>query len=58
MIKQYEAAEDGVVIGRNIDPTCEMGDRLIHFGTVGSSFPAYNNPFKDDPHSSSQQGGD
>jgi len=38
LMHRYVAQEDGVVIGRNVDPICQSGDRLILLGLVGREF--------------------
>jgi len=38
LVHQYVAQEDGVVIGRNVDPVCQSGDKLVHLGTIGKDF--------------------
>jgi len=36
-IEQIVADEDGVVIGKSVNPVCQSGDRVIHLGYVSSS---------------------
>lgn len=38
----FRADTDGVVIGKNADPVCQSGDRLVHIGVVDSSVFAKN----------------
>lgn len=35
----YHAPEDGIVIGKNIDPVCKSGNRILHLGVVDAKFP-------------------
>ncbi|KAI8866467.1 hypothetical protein GQ42DRAFT_164429 [Ramicandelaber brevisporus] len=35
----YLAPEDGIVIGKSIDPVCQTGSRILHLGIVGEKFP-------------------
>ncbi|KAK9767646.1 hypothetical protein K7432_002412 [Basidiobolus ranarum] len=39
----YYAPEDGIVIGKNVDPVCQSGNRILHLGVVDSTFPEYVN---------------
>ncbi|ETO01375.1 succinylglutamate desuccinylase/aspartoacylase [Reticulomyxa filosa] len=48
LVHRYVAEEDGVVIGRNVDPVCQSGDRLILLGTVGRDFA--QRPTSTKPH--------
>jgi predicted deacylase len=38
----FHAPCDGVIIGKNADPVCQSGDRLVHIGVVDSSQFAAN----------------
>mmetsp|Transcript_9434 Transcript_9434/g.13141 ORF Transcript_9434/g.13141 Transcript_9434/m.13141 type:complete len:654 (+) Transcript_9434:39-2000(+) len=38
LIHEYTAPYDSVVIGKNVNPVCQVGDRLIHLGTIGTHF--------------------
>ncbi|KAL1916910.1 uncharacterized protein VTP21DRAFT_5107 [Calcarisporiella thermophila] len=37
--KTYYAPEDGVVVGKSVDPVCQSGSRILHLGVVAHSFP-------------------
>ena len=39
VVNEYEAPEDGVVIGKNVDPVAPTGARLLHLGIVGGDSP-------------------
>ena len=39
IIATYRAPQDGIIVGKSVDPVCSTGDRLIHLGIVESSFP-------------------
>lgn len=34
LIKEYEAPEDGIVIGKNVSPVNQTGGRILHLGVV------------------------
>ncbi|KAJ3314245.1 hypothetical protein HDU76_002448 [Blyttiomyces sp. JEL0837] len=38
LVKTYIAPEDGVVIGKSIEPVCESGSRILHLGVVEETF--------------------
>jgi len=38
VIKKYYAPEDGIVIGKNINPVNQTGDRIVHLGIAGNEF--------------------
>ena len=38
--KTFYAPEDGIVIGKSVDPVCQSGDRILHLGVVENTFPA------------------
>jgi len=35
-IKEYLAPEDGIVIGKSVNPICPTGGRILHLGIVGA----------------------
>lgn len=39
----YYAPEDGIVVGKNVDPVCQSGNRILHLGVVTSEFPSVSN---------------
>ncbi|KAI8850448.1 hypothetical protein BC829DRAFT_389450 [Chytridium lagenaria] len=40
LVRTYYAPEDGVVIGKSVDPVCESGSRILHLGVVEETFAA------------------
>jgi len=38
IVHVYKSEYDGVIVGRNVNPVCMTGDRLIHLGIVGTEF--------------------
>ncbi|KAF9184332.1 hypothetical protein BGZ49_004436 [Haplosporangium sp. Z 27] len=36
---RYFAPEDGVVVGKSVDPVCQSGCRILHLGVVSERFP-------------------
>ncbi|KAJ3195326.1 hypothetical protein HK101_000516 [Irineochytrium annulatum] len=38
VIRTYNAPEDGIVIGKSVDPVCESGSRILHLGVVEETF--------------------
>ncbi|KAF9973585.1 hypothetical protein BGZ73_003164 [Actinomortierella ambigua] len=36
---RYHAPEDGIVVGKSVDPVCQSGCRILHLGVVSDSFP-------------------
>ncbi|KAG0005580.1 hypothetical protein BGZ80_008647 [Entomortierella chlamydospora] len=36
---RYFAPEDGVVVGKSVDPVCQSGCRILHLGVVSDRFP-------------------
>ncbi|KAI9197311.1 uncharacterized protein BJ171DRAFT_226562 [Polychytrium aggregatum] len=38
LVETYYAPEDGVVVGKSVNPVCESGSRIIHLGVVEDSF--------------------
>lgn len=43
IVCKYEAPDTGIVIGKNVDPACQVGDRLLHLGFVGEQFKKKQN---------------
>jgi len=37
--RSYMAPEDGIVIGKSVDPVCQTGSRILHLGVVDSRYP-------------------
>ncbi|TPX52325.1 hypothetical protein SeMB42_g01497 [Synchytrium endobioticum] len=40
MVHTYYAPEDGIVVGKSVDPVCESGSRILHLGVVEENFAA------------------
>ncbi|KAJ2487182.1 hypothetical protein EV174_000663 [Coemansia sp. RSA 2320] len=38
--EEYFAPQDGVIIGKHVDPVCQSGNRILHLGVVESELPA------------------
>lgn len=38
LTERYLAPEDGIVIGKSVNPVCQTGDRILHLGIVSQSF--------------------
>jgi predicted deacylase len=36
VVREYQAPEDGVVVGKNVSPVNRTGARLLHLGVVGT----------------------
>ncbi|KAF9139300.1 hypothetical protein BGX30_008153 [Mortierella sp. GBA39] len=36
---RYFAPEDGIVVGKSVDPVCQSGCRILHLGVVSDHFP-------------------
>ncbi|KAG0244144.1 hypothetical protein B0O80DRAFT_137665 [Mortierella sp. GBAus27b] len=36
---RYFAPEDGIVVGKSVDPVCQSGCRILHLGVVNDRFP-------------------
>ncbi|KAF9108005.1 hypothetical protein BGX27_008516 [Mortierella sp. AM989] len=36
---RYFAPEDGIVVGKSVDPVCQSGCRILHLGVVSEHFP-------------------
>ncbi|KAJ2246204.1 hypothetical protein GGH98_004365, partial [Coemansia sp. RSA 454] len=43
LVEEYFAPQDGVIVGKNIDPVCRSGNRILHLGIVGDSLPGVLN---------------
>lgn len=43
IVKKYYAPEDGIVIGKNVNPVNQTGDRILHLGVAGSEFSKRQN---------------
>ncbi|KAJ3044059.1 hypothetical protein HDV00_003163 [Rhizophlyctis rosea] len=43
LLETYVAPEDGIVIGKSVDPVCESGSRILHLGVVADAFPTVAN---------------
>ncbi|KAI9355368.1 hypothetical protein DFJ73DRAFT_276552 [Zopfochytrium polystomum] len=37
-VKTFYAPDDGIVIGKSVNPVCESGSRILHLGVVEDSF--------------------
>ncbi|CAG8516517.1 2914_t:CDS:10 [Ambispora leptoticha] len=40
LVETYYAPEDGIVIGKEMDPVCQSGQRILHLGVVMDKFEA------------------
>jgi hypothetical protein len=40
IIATYTSPCDGIVVGKNVDPVCSTGDRILHLGVVEDTFPS------------------
>ncbi|KAJ3112551.1 hypothetical protein HDU96_004435 [Phlyctochytrium bullatum] len=40
LVRTFHAPEDGIVIGKSVDPVCESGSRILHLGVVEETFAA------------------
>ncbi|KAI8809832.1 hypothetical protein BJ742DRAFT_212696 [Cladochytrium replicatum] len=40
LVESYYSPEDGIIIGKSVDPVCESGSRILHLGVVDSQFAA------------------
>ncbi|KAJ2319509.1 hypothetical protein IWW52_001930 [Coemansia sp. RSA 2704] len=38
--EEYFAPQDGIVVGKHIDPVCQTGNRILHLGIVEDELPA------------------
>ncbi|KAG9301525.1 hypothetical protein G9A89_008377 [Geosiphon pyriformis] len=38
LVETYYAPEDGIVIGKEMDPVCQSGQRILHLGVVMGNF--------------------
>jgi len=38
LVHEYTAPYNSVVIGKNVNPACQVGDRLVHLGLIGTEF--------------------
>jgi predicted deacylase len=38
LVASYRAPQDGIVIGKSVNPCCASGDRILHLGIVKSKF--------------------
>jgi predicted deacylase len=38
LLHEYKATRSAIVVGKNTNPVCQTGDRLVHLGFIGSSF--------------------
>jgi hypothetical protein len=36
LIKKYTAPEDGIVIGKEVNPVNQTGGRMMHLGIIGT----------------------
>ncbi|OMJ22676.1 N-alpha-acetyl-L-2,4-diaminobutyric acid deacetylase [Smittium culicis] len=39
MVEKYFAPDDGIVIGKQFDPVCQTGTRILHLGIIGTHLP-------------------
>jgi hypothetical protein len=40
-VATYVAPCDGIIVGKNVDPVCSTGDRILHLGVVEDTFPVH-----------------
>jgi predicted deacylase len=38
LVETYSAPENGIVIGKEMDPVCQSGQRILHLGVVEEQF--------------------
>lgn len=38
--EEYFAPQDGVIVGKHVDPVCQSGNRILHLGVVEDTLPA------------------
>ncbi|KAI8324765.1 hypothetical protein GQ54DRAFT_295933 [Martensiomyces pterosporus] len=38
--EEYFAPQDGVIVGKHVDPVCQSGNRILHLGVVENELPA------------------
>ena len=41
LVDRYVAPNDGVVVGKSDNPVAQTGDRILHLGIVGETFPGH-----------------
>jgi predicted deacylase len=39
----YYAPDDGIIVGKNVDPVCQSGNRILHLGVVEGQFEPISN---------------
>lgn len=54
IVRQYEAPEDGIVVGKSINPVNQAGSRILHLGVIGlpDDYPDPAASFAGFPHRS------
>lgn len=43
IIGTYVSPDDGIIVGKSVNPVCASGDRILHLGVVGVKFPKHSN---------------
>ncbi|KAJ2032125.1 hypothetical protein IWW57_000378 [Coemansia sp. S610] len=38
--EEYFAPQDGIIVGKHVDPVCQSGNRILHLGVVENELPA------------------
>ncbi|KAJ2849977.1 hypothetical protein IWW36_002240 [Coemansia brasiliensis] len=38
--EEYFAPQDGIIVGKHVDPVCQTGNRILHLGVVEDELPA------------------
>ncbi|KAJ2358961.1 hypothetical protein IWW50_000346 [Coemansia erecta] len=38
--EEYFAPQDGIIVGKHVDPVCQTGNRILHLGVVEDTLPA------------------
>ncbi|KAJ1905039.1 hypothetical protein LPJ81_002147, partial [Coemansia sp. IMI 209127] len=46
LVEEYFAPQDGVIVGKHVDPVCQTGNRILHLGVVEDTLA----PVADDGH--------
>lgn len=41
IVATYSSPQDGIIVGKNVDPVCSTGDRIAHIGVVEDTFPMH-----------------
>lgn len=41
LVDRHVAPNDGIVVGKGDNPVAQTGDRILHLGIVGETFPSH-----------------